>query len=138
VLGEFVERYGISIVGGCCGTTPAHIEALAERVRGRTPGERPARRQPHASSMIAATPLVQDPRPTLVGERVNSQGSRKAKGLPRPHAATPLVVVAKPTTPAAPRAKNMSQTTLADPAVYAVRSCGMFQYQRRHRKARTP
>jgi 5-methyltetrahydrofolate--homocysteine methyltransferase len=81
VLGEFVDRYGVSIVGGCCGTTPAHIEALAERVAGRTPGARPQPRPPHASSMIAATPLVQDPRPTLVGERVNSQGSRKAKEL---------------------------------------------------------
>ncbi len=80
-LGEFVERYGVGIVGGCCGTTPEHIEALAERVRGRTPGERPAKRPAHLSSMIAATPLVQDPRPTLVGERVNSQGSRKAKEL---------------------------------------------------------
>ncbi len=81
VLAEFVERYGVSIVGGCCGTTPAHIEAIVERVRGRTPGERPQRRPPHLSSMIAATPLVQDPRPTLVGERVNSQGSRRAKEL---------------------------------------------------------
>ncbi len=81
VLGEFVDRYGVTIVGGCCGTTPAHIEAIAERVAGRTPRERPARRPPHVSSMIAATPLVQDPRPTLVGERVNSQGSRKAKEL---------------------------------------------------------
>ena len=81
VLGEFVDRYGVSIVGGCCGTTPAHIEAIAERVRGHKPGERPERRPPHVSSMIAATPLVQDPRPTLVGERVNSQGSRKAKEL---------------------------------------------------------
>src|SRR5947209_2773320 len=41
VLGEFVERYGISIVGGCCGTTPDHIRALAERVKGRTPPSRP-------------------------------------------------------------------------------------------------
>ena len=81
VLGEFVDRYGVSIVGGCCGTTPAHIEAIAERVNGRQPGQRPAVRPPHVSSMIAATPLVQDPRPTLVGERVNSQGSRKAKEL---------------------------------------------------------
>ena len=81
VLGEFVERYGVSIVGGCCGTTPDHIRALAERVKGHQPGERPPRRAPHLSSMIAATPLVQDPRPTLVGERVNSQGSRKAKEL---------------------------------------------------------
>jgi 5-methyltetrahydrofolate--homocysteine methyltransferase len=80
-LGEFVERYGISIVGGCCGTTPAHIAALAERVRGRTPGERPERQRSLISSMMTATPLVQDPRPTLVGERVNSQGSRKAKEL---------------------------------------------------------
>ncbi len=81
VLGEYVERYGVTIVGGCCGTTPDHIRALAERVSGRSPGERPAPRPPHLSSMIAATPLVQDPRPTLVGERVNSQGSKKAKEL---------------------------------------------------------
>ena len=80
-LGEFVERYGVSIVGGCCGTTPEHIRAIAERVAGRTPVERPAPRPPHVSSMIAATPLVQDPHPTLVGERVNSQGSRKAKEM---------------------------------------------------------
>jgi 5-methyltetrahydrofolate--homocysteine methyltransferase len=80
-LGEFVERYGISIVGGCCGTTPAHIRAIAERVRHHTPGARPARRPIHVSSMMTAAPLVQDPRPTLVGERVNSQGSRKAKEM---------------------------------------------------------
>ncbi len=80
-LGEFVDRYGISIVGGCCGTTPAHIEAIVERVKSRIPQQRPQRRSPHIASMIAATPLVQDPRPTLVGERVNSQGSRKAKEL---------------------------------------------------------
>jgi 5-methyltetrahydrofolate--homocysteine methyltransferase len=81
VLGSFVDRYGISIIGGCCGTTPEHIRAMAERVKGNTPARRPARRAPHVSSMIAATPLVQDPRPTLIGERVNSQGSRKAKEL---------------------------------------------------------
>ncbi len=81
VLGEFVDRYGASIVGGCCGTTPAHIEAIAQRVKTREPKARPRKRPAHVSSMIAATPLVQDPRPTLVGERVNSQGSRKAKEL---------------------------------------------------------
>jgi 5-methyltetrahydrofolate--homocysteine methyltransferase len=81
VLGEFIERYGVTIVGGCCGTTPDHIAAIAERARARKPAERPAPRPPLVSSMIAATPIVQDPRPTLVGERVNSQGSRKAKEL---------------------------------------------------------
>jgi 5-methyltetrahydrofolate--homocysteine methyltransferase len=81
VLGEFVERYGVNIVGGCCGTTPDHIYALKQRVAGRESSTRPERRPPHVSSMIAAAPLVQEPRPTLVGERVNSQGSRKAKEL---------------------------------------------------------
>jgi 5-methyltetrahydrofolate--homocysteine methyltransferase len=81
VLGEFVDRYGVSIVGGCCGTTPEHISAIAERVRGHEVAPRPARRPAHVSSMIAATPLVQAPRPTLIGERVNSQGSRKAKEM---------------------------------------------------------
>ncbi len=80
-LGEFVERYGVSVVGGCCGTTPEHIKAIAERVAGRTVEPRPVPRPPHLSSMIAATALVQEPRPTMVGERVNSQGSRKAKEL---------------------------------------------------------
>src|ERR1700730_7475580 len=80
-LKEFVERYGVGIVGGCCGTTPAHIAAIVERVAGRAVEERPAPRAPHLSSMIAATPLAQEPAPTMVGERVNSQGSRKAKEL---------------------------------------------------------
>jgi 5-methyltetrahydrofolate--homocysteine methyltransferase len=80
-LGEFVERYGVGIVGGCCGTTPEHIRAIRERVEGRLPGERPTPSPPQLSSMMTSTPLVQEPRPTLVGERVNSQGSRKAKEL---------------------------------------------------------
>src|SRR3954454_9003514 len=80
-LGDFVDRYGVGIVGGCCGTTTEHIAAIAERVRGRRPAERPAPRPPRVSSMTAATALPQEPRPTLVGERVNSQGSRKAKEL---------------------------------------------------------
>jgi 5-methyltetrahydrofolate--homocysteine methyltransferase len=102
-LGEFVERYGVGVVGGCCGTTPEHIAAIVKRVRGLTPGQANATtsqpsgasrpnpgnpgarphtsRPPHLSSMMTATPLVQEPRPTMVGERVNSQGSRKAKEL---------------------------------------------------------
>src|SRR6476620_11025858 len=81
VLGEFVERFGVAIVGGCCGTTPDHIAAIRERCARDTVPARPEPAPRRVSSMIAATPLVQDPRPTLVGERVNSQGSRKAKEL---------------------------------------------------------
>jgi 5-methyltetrahydrofolate--homocysteine methyltransferase len=80
-LGEFVERYGVSIVGGCCGTTPEHIKAIAGRCASLPVQPRPAPRPIHVSSMIAAAPLVQEPRPTIVGERVNSQGSRKAKEM---------------------------------------------------------
>src|SRR3954453_11874855 len=53
-LGEFVERYGVGIVGGCCGTTPDHIRAIAERCKGHDISEPPAPRPPHVSSMIAA------------------------------------------------------------------------------------
>ena len=94
-LGEFVDRYGVSIVGGCCGTTPEHIRAIAERVKDTIPQPRPAVRAPHASSMIAATALVQDPRPTIVGERVNSQGSRKAKEMLLANDYDGLLVVAE-------------------------------------------
>src|SRR4051794_17073329 len=81
-LQEYVERYGVSIVGGCCGTKPEHIEALAERVKGREPGPRPdASLPPQGSSMMGAGLLAQEPRPTMVGERVNSQGSRRAKQM---------------------------------------------------------
>src|SRR3954464_15907827 len=80
-LQEFVERYGVSVVGGCCGTTPQHIAAIVEKVGGREAGPRPKQAGPLLASMMTATALVQEPRPTLVGERVNSQGSRKAKEL---------------------------------------------------------
>jgi 5-methyltetrahydrofolate--homocysteine methyltransferase len=81
-LGEFVERYGVGIVGGCCGTNPEHIRAIRERIgEARPVAARPAPGQIEVSSMMTSTGLVQEPRPTLVGERVNSQGSRKAKEL---------------------------------------------------------
>ena len=81
-LGEFVERYGVGIVGGCCGTNPEHIAAIRARIGDARPATpRPAKGPIEVSSMMTSTPLVQEPRPTLVGERVNSQGSRKAKEL---------------------------------------------------------
>src|ERR671931_408584 len=82
VLGEFVERFGVTIVGGCCGTTPEHIAALADRVKGRPADSRPqSARAANVSSMMGSTLLAQEPRPTIVGERVNSQGSRRAKQM---------------------------------------------------------
>src|SRR6476469_9470096 len=81
-LAEYVERYALGIVGGCCGTTPDHIRAIADRVGDKPAPTRPQGAwEPHVSSMMTATALVQDPKPAMVGERVNSQGSRKAKEL---------------------------------------------------------
>src|SRR6185312_4071326 len=69
-------------VGGCCGTNPEHIRAIRERIGEAPPtSARPAPGPIEVSSMMTSTPLVQEPRPTLVGERVNSQGSKKAKEL---------------------------------------------------------
>src|SRR4051795_3107520 len=61
VLGEFVDRYGINIVGGCCGTTPDHIRAIATAVRDLPSSTRPPPRPPRVSSMIAAAPIAQEP-----------------------------------------------------------------------------
>ncbi len=80
-LREFVREYGVNAVGGCCGTTPAHISALrasVEGVRGRTPT--PKTKQ-YAASAMTAVALEQEPRPLLVGERINAQGSRKLKKM---------------------------------------------------------
>jgi 5-methyltetrahydrofolate--homocysteine methyltransferase len=78
---EFVTRLGVSVVGGCCGTTPAHLEQVVRRVGGRAPLSRSVRGVPRVSSAMTAMDLAQDPPPTLIGERVNSQGSRKVKRL---------------------------------------------------------
>jgi 5-methyltetrahydrofolate--homocysteine methyltransferase len=80
-LDEFVREHGVSVVGGCCGTTPEHIRELVARVGGLSPKPREVPLVPRLSSGIRATDLVQEPRPTMIGERVNSQGSRKVKRL---------------------------------------------------------
>ena len=85
MLGEFVD-WGVNVVGGCCGTTPEHLEKLILRVKGdsaarREPLHREPLTEPAASSGMRAMELKQFPPPTLIGERVNSQGSRKIKRL---------------------------------------------------------
>ncbi|MDB4948369.1 MAG: metH [Gemmatimonadetes bacterium] len=81
MLAEFVNDHGVSVVGGCCGTTPEHIRELVARVGGQKPKVRDVPLVPRLSSAIRATDLVQIPAPTMIGERVNAQGSRKVKRL---------------------------------------------------------
>ena len=76
---EFVTRIGVSVVGGCCGTTPEHLKAVVDRVWGKEPAPREVKTVPRVSSAITAFDIAQIPAPTLIGERVNSQGSRKVK-----------------------------------------------------------
>ena len=78
---EFVTRFGVSIVGGCCGTTPDHIKAVVDRVWGKKALPRKVRETATAASAMTAMSLVQDPAPALIGERVNSQGSRAVKRM---------------------------------------------------------
>jgi 5-methyltetrahydrofolate--homocysteine methyltransferase len=78
-LAEFVEKYGVSVVGGCCGTTPAHLEAVCRRLEGVRPAPRSPQHTPRVSSAIRAFDLAQIPAPTMIGERVNAQGSRAVK-----------------------------------------------------------
>jgi 5-methyltetrahydrofolate--homocysteine methyltransferase len=80
-LFEFVEKNGVSVVGGCCGTTPAHLRLLVEKMKARRPLPRPAASQPALASAVRAVAMHQEPPPLLLGERCNAQGSRKFKRL---------------------------------------------------------
>lgn len=80
-LEGFADKGWLNIVGGCCGTTPAHIQAIRCAVDGKTPRPLPAVTHGHTVSGIE--PLLYDPslRPILIGERTNVIGSRKFKQL---------------------------------------------------------
>ncbi len=78
---RFASEFGVSLVGGCCGTTPAHISAIAEAVKDLRPGPRPTQFTPQLASLYGATPLDQDSGPLLVGERTNANGSLKFKEM---------------------------------------------------------
>ncbi|MFF7412639.1 methionine synthase [Streptomyces lydicus] len=73
----FVAEYGLSLVGGCCGTTPEHLRQVVERVRGAVPAERSPRPEPGAASLYQTVPFRQDTSYLAIGERTNANGSKK-------------------------------------------------------------
>jgi 5-methyltetrahydrofolate--homocysteine methyltransferase len=77
---RFVEEGWVNAVGGCCGTTPAHIRALARLAAGRAPRVPAADRAPAVSGIESVYPS-EDLRPVIVGERTNVIGSRRFKEL---------------------------------------------------------
>ncbi len=80
VLGRFLDAGWLNLVGGCCGTTAAHVRALVEIARGRRPRPVPQHRRALISG-LEAVELTPDNRPLLVGERTNVLGSRQFKRL---------------------------------------------------------
>ncbi len=69
---RFVTEYGISIVGGCCGTTPEHLRAVAQAVTGLVPLVRNVRPQSVAASAFTAVPLEVDGQPVVIAEEMNT------------------------------------------------------------------
>jgi 5-methyltetrahydrofolate--homocysteine methyltransferase len=76
-LTRFVEEDGLNLVGGCCGTTPDHLAAVVKAVGGRAPVRRKPSLAPQATSIYHAVDLRQESSILLVGERSNSNGSKK-------------------------------------------------------------
>ncbi|GAA1798316.1 methionine synthase [Planosporangium flavigriseum] len=75
-LDRFVTEYGVGMVGGCCGTTPAHIEAVVARLAGKRPASRDPRPEPGVASLYHHVPFAQDASILNVGERTNANGSK--------------------------------------------------------------
>ncbi|MGE0881811.1 MAG: methionine synthase [Acidimicrobiia bacterium] len=79
-LGEFHARFitelGVQVVGGCCGTTPAHLKAVVERCANLTPYPRLPQIEPSASSIYSPVPFHQDLSFLIIGERTNANGSK--------------------------------------------------------------
>ena len=78
-LQVFVREHGVEMVGGCCGTTPAHVQALVARVGGLCPFRRKKSASATVTSMFSTQELSVAPGPLIIGEQTNATGSRKFK-----------------------------------------------------------
>jgi 5-methyltetrahydrofolate--homocysteine methyltransferase len=73
----FAREYGLSLVGGCCGTTPEHLRQLVDRIGGHDLTPRDPRPEPGAASLYQTVPFRQDTSYLAIGERTNANGSKK-------------------------------------------------------------
>jgi 5-methyltetrahydrofolate--homocysteine methyltransferase len=92
---HFASDFGVNIVGGCCGTTPAHLKLVVESMQRISPKSRDAKLAPAASSIYFQQPYVQDASFLIVGERVNASGSKKMRDLLNTENWDGLVALAK-------------------------------------------
>ena len=80
-MAHFALDLGVNIVGGCCGTTPEHLQRLVKEVKGKPVKERAVQFVPSLSSLYSSVAIDQEPKPLLVGERTNANGSKKFREL---------------------------------------------------------
>src|SRR5258706_7826134 len=71
----FVGEFGLSLVGGCCGTTPGHLSAVRERLEGKARAKRRPRPEPGVASLYQHVPFRQDTAFLAIGEPANANGS---------------------------------------------------------------
>ena len=74
---RFITEYGVTVVGGCCGTTPEYIRVLRERCKHLVPAVRNPQHEAGAASIYSFTPFKQDTSFLIIGERTNANGSKK-------------------------------------------------------------
>ncbi|BFM38315.1 methionine synthase [Synechocystis sp. LKSZ1] len=80
-LMHFIEDLGVQVIGGCCGTRPDHIQALADIAKTLTPKERRPHYEPSAASIYSTQAYLQDNSFLIIGERLNASGSKKCRDL---------------------------------------------------------
>jgi len=73
---RFSTEFGLALVGGCCGTTPEHVAAVVDRLRGRPVARRRPRPEPGVASLYQHVPFRQDTSFLAIGERTNANGSK--------------------------------------------------------------
>lgn len=78
---SFLACDGVQLLGGCCGTTPAHIKALHDAVCDIAPKPPVGKQSASIASLFNVTSLMQEPAPLLVGERSNATGSKAFREL---------------------------------------------------------
>jgi 5-methyltetrahydrofolate--homocysteine methyltransferase len=74
---RFTSELGVNIVGGCCGTTPEHLRRVVETIGNRAPLERHPVHEPGCASIYSHVPFHQETSFLVVGERTNTNGSKR-------------------------------------------------------------
>jgi 5-methyltetrahydrofolate--homocysteine methyltransferase len=81
IMAAYTREFGLNAIGGCCGTTPEHLRLLVKKLKNRTPKKRNVIQIPRLASAFHTVNMQQVPAPLLIGERLNTQGSRRFKEL---------------------------------------------------------